>query len=367
MKDTPAAALRRIQQRNQAYFDQFRDRAAQANLRQLRAASAALTLFLLAYGLITYFMLHSGMLALCYLTSGLAALPLLLFSLLYGRRRPPVAGTVQWACLLFMLVVMAFTVSISVFPFPNDPGIFYPLAYMLVIVLFILPFWQTALLLTGVTAVYALLVLLFKDSYAVQYDLFAGFTTWLLGFFFLYVVTDLRLRDGERLTELDRLSRTDPLTGLPNRRSMEDNVARGYRRCQRTGLWATVMMLDVDDFKLYNDRMGHQAGDACLRALGDVLRDYADELGVFAARYGGEEFLLFLSDCSEHDAVLAAQELLGHVRALALPFPGRGQVTVSIGLAAEKPGPETSYQRLLRRADDALYRAKSEGKDRMML
>lgn len=359
----PVSALGRFHARNVRYFDQCRDRAAHTNLRQLRAASVVFLLFLAVYGIFTRILFHSELLSLCYVVfSGLGFL-FLPFAFLYGRDKAPSPRLVQAVCMLFILLVMGFTVAVSVLPFPDDPGIFYPLAYMLMTVLFILPYWHTALLLSGITAAYLLLVFWYKDFFAIRYDIFAGVTTWALGFFFLYVVTDLRLRDGERLVELEHLSRTDTLTGLPNRRIVEGEMARAYRRCQRSGQWAAAMMLDVDDFKLYNDLLGHLAGDVCLHALGNVMRTFADEQGIYAARYGGEEFLFFLPDCTEEAARLAAEELLERIRALALPFTGHECVTVSIGLAAELPGPDGSYETLLRRADEALYQAKDTGKD----
>lgn len=361
-----AGRLSRFHARNVQYFTQYQGQIARANLRQLLAASAAFSVFLLGYGILTGFLFQNIILTMCYLLFGGVALLFLGCSLLW-RRREPSPRTVQAAVMLFILAVVGFTVAVSVFPFPERPGIFYPLAYMLVLVVFILPYRRLSALLTLATAGYLLLVVRFKSPLALSYDAFAGVTTWALGFFILYVVTDLRLRDGARLQALEKLSRTDPLTGLPNRLYLEDHLDVSYRRCRQRRLWCAMVMLDVDDFKSYNDRMGHQAGDVCLRALGGVLLRFSEEQGVYAARYGGEEFLLFLPDCSEEDARWAGGELLSRIRALALPFPGQGRVTVSLGIAVELPRPDGDWRALLHQADGALYRSKAEGKDRMEL
>ena len=116
------------------------------------------------------------------------------------------------------------------------------------------------------------------------------------------------------------------------------------------------MMVDVDHFKQYNDCLGHQAGDDCLRAMGALLMEFSDRWGLHAARYGGEEFLLLLPGVDGGEAERLAFRLLEEVRQLALPGPD-GPVTVSIGAAVRLP----------EGADKALYRAKADGRKRVVV
>ena len=156
----------------------------------------------------------------------------------------------------------------------------------------------------------------------------------------------------------------DPLTGLFNRRYLEESLVRELARCQRRGLPFALMMLDVDHFKAFNDQQGHPGGDALLAALGQVLgaQSRAEDI---ACRYGGEEFTLILPEATLAHARSRAEEVLAAVRAMRVEHMGHElpQVTASIGIAVVGHGGEQA-DALLQRADRALYRAKREGRDR---
>ena len=242
----------------------------------------------------------------CYLIFGAAAAGFLLFAERCCRAADKSYGVIRNACILFVCTILAYAISISVFPFPSQPAIFFPLSLVLVCVLFILPFYTMTFLLTGAFFVFLVLVLLFKTPRSISYDLFSGVTALILVYFLLYIITDLRLRSGESLVKLEVLNRTDPLTGLPNRRWASENMPPCFRRCQKMQLPVAAMMLDIDDFKKYNDTLGHQAGDTCLKIIGEIILSYSRDLGIRAARYGGEEFLFLLGDCSKKEALSAA-------------------------------------------------------------
>jgi diguanylate cyclase (GGDEF)-like protein len=168
-----------------------------------------------------------------------------------------------------------------------------------------------------------------------------------------------RLRDHR--TELERLSNTDSLTGLSNRRHMMGAIETELARAKRGGHPFSVLMLDVDHFKKFNDEHGHQAGDEVLARFGAVLGDTIRPYDC-AARYGGEEFLVMLSATSEDDAVTVAQRICERVRAE--PFTS-GRVTASIGVA-EYPAHGETADAIIGCADEALYRAKRAGRDRVV-
>ena len=134
------------------------------------------------------------------------------------------------------------------------------------------------------------------------------------------------------------------------------------------GLSVAAMMLDIDYFKKYNDKLGHLEGDQRLRELGEIIGSYAGELGLLAARYGGEEFALLLADCPPEEARRSGEDLLARIAARKIPGPEEGAVlTVSLGVAVQLPRPGDSLEKLLSAADQALYRSKEEGRDRMTL
>lgn len=160
-------------------------------------------------------------------------------------------------------------------------------------------------------------------------------------------------RAERRGWELERLSGTDTLTGLPNRRTWEHTLAAICRRAAAAGEPVSVLMLDLDHFKAFNDSHGHPAGDRLLQAAVRTWRAALRPADLFA-RWGGEEFAACLPGCDEDEALLVAIRLLA-----AVPL---GQ-TVSLGLAVRLPG--ESPEALVARADRALYEAKTGGRARV--
>jgi diguanylate cyclase (GGDEF)-like protein len=167
--------------------------------------------------------------------------------------------------------------------------------------------------------------------------------------------------------ELQRLSTTDGLTGIANRRMFDELLSREWRRCLRAGKPLALVMVDVDFFKQYNDTYGHQAGDACLQAVAKQLARSAPRASDVAARYGGEEFALILGDTEMDGAVWVANYIRQNVAALKLPHKQSAfkHVTVSCGVATILPSDKASAQTLIQAADHALYLAKERGRDRV--
>jgi len=157
----------------------------------------------------------------------------------------------------------------------------------------------------------------------------------------------------------------EPLTGLFNRRYLEESLARELGRCERRGLPLSLMMFDLDHFKAFNDLHGHPGGDALLAAFGRLLQAHA-RVEDIACRYGGEEFTLILPEASIEVAQQRAERIRQAVHALRVEHLGRElpAVTVSIGVATYRREGDSGEQ-LLRRADEALYRAKRVGRDRV--
>lgn len=169
--------------------------------------------------------------------------------------------------------------------------------------------------------------------------------------------------------QLEVLSSTDALTGLANRRRFDDTLEREWRRAIRDGRPLALALLDVDWFKKYNDQLGHPAGDACLRRVAQMLASQVCRSGDLVARFGGEEFVFLAPATSGADALNLAQRICDALQALALPHPGSelGCVTLSVGVAVESPTQGSTPDGLLKRADEALYRAKAQGRNRALL
>jgi diguanylate cyclase (GGDEF)-like protein len=168
--------------------------------------------------------------------------------------------------------------------------------------------------------------------------------------------------------ELQRLSTTDGLTGIPNRRMFDELSIREWRRCERMKKPLALVMLDVDNFKMFNDEYGHQAGDECLRAVAGQVARAAPRAADLAARYGGEEFALVLGETDADGARWVAENVRQRVGELnILHATPKRHVTLSCGVVSVIPASGLSFETLLRSADRALYQAKSGGRDRVVV
>jgi two-component system, cell cycle response regulator len=187
-------------------------------------------------------------------------------------------------------------------------------------------------------------------------------------------LTSLHRRLSEQKDELERLNlqlqgqaRRDPLTGLGNRLKLWEDLEALHGGVERYGRVYALAMCDVDFFKRYNDTWGHPAGDDVLRTVAGIITDDSRSSNQ-AYRYGGEEFLLILPDHSLDAAVSAIEHLRETVASRSIPHPGNtppGIVTISAGIAVAVPGEDTTPEIVLREADTALYRAKTQGRNRV--
>ena len=176
---------------------------------------------------------------------------------------------------------------------------------------------------------------------------------------------------NDALDRVERLAATDDLTGLANRRRLRDVADLEWQRNAREHTQLSILLLDADRFKLFNDRYGHVAGDHCLREIAFQIDAIAQRPGDLGARYGGEEFMLLLPNTSHEGALELGERLCKCVREQGILHEGNveGVVTVSVGVATARPGDSASafasLNALIAGADAALYQAKNEGRNRV--
>lgn len=169
--------------------------------------------------------------------------------------------------------------------------------------------------------------------------------------------------EGQRLAET---ALQDGLTGIPNRRRFDDHLQRVWAQSIRERKSIALLFADIDHFKPYNDRYGHQAGDEALKAVAAVLGRFARRPLDLAARYGGEEFAIVLFDTSRDHALRIGEEIMAAVRELAIQHAASGVapvLTISIGIACVVPVARRSWEGLVQLADQALYAAKDAGRN----
>ena len=180
---------------------------------------------------------------------------------------------------------------------------------------------------------------------------------------------DALARELEEANErLSSLARSDALTGLPNKRALTEALTRSLARIDRSGGTLSLVVIDVDHFKKFNDTWGHQVGDEVLRVVGRVLAESLRD-GDFAGRYGGEEFVILLPDTDRRGAAKAAERIRVRLEHAGIDGPeGRLSVTASFGVAsAHGPGCKGAAAKLFERADAALYEAKRRGRNQVAL
>ena len=190
-------------------------------------------------------------------------------------------------------------------------------------------------------------------------------------------VVELEQQLADRAQQLDdankalrRLATVDGLTGIANHRHFRDFLESEWRRSVRDHSPLSVIMIDIDYFKTYNDSFGHQAGDECLRRVAASLCEGARRPGDLVARYGGEEFVAVLGATDQDGALVLAERLRVRIEALGLPHPRSlcaSVITVSAGVGSAFPVHTGNPDELVGEADRALYRAKREGRNRVGL
>jgi diguanylate cyclase (GGDEF)-like protein len=182
-------------------------------------------------------------------------------------------------------------------------------------------------------------------------------------------ILDLQAALQEKNLLLERMTRVDGLTGIGNRRNFDEEFPRAFEVARRFQRFLSVAMLDIDRFKAYNDRFGHEAGDNALRAVAAAI-DETVRTADQSFRYGGEEFCCTFPETDEAGAMIVADRLRAAVERLGLVHPENlpwGVVTISVGVATLRPPPAVGPEDLLRAADQALYRAKAEGRNRTVV
>ncbi|MEW7106795.1 GGDEF domain-containing protein [Acinetobacter baumannii] len=179
-----------------------------------------------------------------------------------------------------------------------------------------------------------------------------------------------RIELMQQAQQLSLLSQQDALTGLANRRYLDETLDNEWRRALRHETPLTIMMVDIDFFKPYNDSLGHLKGDQCLKDIATAISSIAARSGDLVARYGGEEFLLLFPMTNAQQAKIQAGRLMNAIKKIAIVHPCSSvspYVTISVGVATTIPRLNDSISAFVSRADHALYQAKTNGRNQYQI
>ncbi|AKQ30660.1 GGDEF domain-containing protein [Acinetobacter baumannii] len=179
-----------------------------------------------------------------------------------------------------------------------------------------------------------------------------------------------RIELMQQAQQLSLLSQQDALTGLANRRYLDETLDNEWRRALRHETLLTIMMVDIDFFKPYNDSLGHLKGDQCLKDIATAISSIAARSGDLVARYGGEEFLLLFPMTNAQQAKIQAERLMNAIKKIAIVHPCSSvspYVTISVGVATTIPRLNDSISAFVSRADHALYQAKTNGRNQYQI
>ncbi|MES9828135.1 MAG: diguanylate cyclase [Candidatus Thiodiazotropha sp.] len=188
-----------------------------------------------------------------------------------------------------------------------------------------------------------------------------------IGMIGIALIANLSQKLSASYKKMHQQSIIDALTGIPNRRHFIDRLLAEYRRASRNSTPLTLMLCDIDFFKLYNDSLGHLQGDDCLVKVAKTIHSSLQRGGDLCARYGGEEFIIILPNTDLKGGEKVAGRIKQEITALAIPHPNSPvgeHLTLSIGVATEAHDYPSQYK-LIKRADDALYRSKQLGRNRI--
>lgn len=263
----------------------------------------------------------------------------------------------QLYCIALETAILGFFALEGALVSATQHSLYVPIAILLVQLLFIHSAWYSVTVIFLYTFIFALLSYLYKTPEAFTNDLYIAIATFMAANIGYMLIAKLRRSEQQALTRFENLSRTDALTGLNNKATVEHLcqrvIAEGSQAC-------TLLIIDLDDFKTINDQYGHSAGDEVLTGIGGVIKRVF-RVNDILGRFGGDEFVVLMDACSDPEVVRERMEALRRrVSECSFSVPGLA-VRCSAGVAFKRDGDD--FRSLFTRADQALYAAKRSGKN----
>lgn len=268
---------------------------------------------------------------------------------------------------IFAIAVFVLVINVGTCLTPQLPAVTFHVFLLVVPILFVTRPIYTVGISLAATVAFCMVTAAVKgaDSFLGQTDILNAICCCIVGIGFDVTIMNLQLDNIRGKTHFRRQSATDELTGLPNRRRFDIAAESQFLQSRQGGCNLFFVMVDIDDFKAYNDTYGHVQGDECLRRVAKALERTCKVHGVFTARYGGEEFVCMADRHTEEELRQFAERLVKAVEALNIRHGKSAweRITISVGYASLSEAGARDYQKLLECADAALYQAKTQGKN----
>lgn len=268
-------------------------------------------------------------------------------------------------CYILVGVMFLFCFIKEVFIHSQWPGALFHIVLIGTFALFFLPFWHEVCFCGIISIMYLLCAYMVKEPDVVQLEVANVTVSFGLAVLISYVSDRERISYILSKKILTNSSTVDELTGVFNRRDFNEKVINSYDTERKLSL----LMIDVDNFKSYNDTYGHLEGDKCLHQIGNILGRVANANGCYAARYGGEEFVIMGPGIDVQEIRKIGWQAVAEIRNLRIENQSSplGIITISVGAAEKNEKRMNAYTDLIREADTALYQAKKAGKNRVEL
>lgn len=366
MKPEKKKAPGRLEEANfflKQYFRHSRDEIIKINIASMKTAGYGGLLVLLAFIIITPYIFDFWEASPEYWLMVPVFGVFGIFASIYEKRDHRSYYAVQAVCILFYISALACFANIGLSPAPNRYEVFVGCFFVMMPVVFIVRPWIMSAIMCCFTVSYALLAYQLKDPFIAGYDVFTALVGLVFGHIAMFIIFKLRINDFLSREKYKRLSRTDLLTGLLNKRSYEVSCQQSMRERLETETGA-LFVFDVDDFKIINDTFGHVSGDNVLEMIGAILKKVF-RAGDLVGRIGGDEFSAYIkvAEPAEADAIIRekAEQVLSQVRE-GTRKAFKIEVTVSIGVCASKNS-GVEYREMYLNADRALYAVKQTTHD----
>ncbi len=258
------------------------------------------------------------------------------------------------------VVCMIYSIEISIFPMPDVPSVYFALVLIAAPVIFYMPIIYSLCLNTFFTAVFFVMVILFKPQFVWAHELFEATVSFILSIAVGLIMLTMRSYTADISERYRKISMTDGLTGFYNKKTGEHIIRKCFEEELDADETCGIVIMDIDDFKNVNDEYGHSEGDFWIRKCADIIRVSLGNIDI-ALRFGGDEFIVMYRNTDKESVASRLEAIRSTIKGEAASH--NIKISISAGVCMVRRSDNYSFDLLLKKADEALYTSKDRGKD----